>query len=416
VRLFAAYLRSLNPRLPRSVQTLQAGGLANAYGNGLVLPFLFIYLHNVRGIDLGTAGLIVGTNGGVGLVAGPVIGTLIDRVGGRKTLALSLLLLAVGYGLYPFVRVPWHGFAASAIAGIGNGGFWPSQSSLLAGLTTRETRSAAYGVQRAVFNLGIGVGALLGGFVATASDPGTFTVLFLLDAATFVVYAAMLAVVPSPQLAEASPEAPQGGYRDVLRDRVLLGVVALNVVFVTAGFAQFEATFPIFSRNEADVSERVIGLIFLVNVLVILVVQLPVVRLLEGRSRMAALAGMAVLWASTWLIVLAAGAWLEGAAAGALLVVAGMTFALGECVLGPAQSALVADLAPEALRGRYIALLTNSYAVGFIVGPAVGGALLAASASGLWALAAIVLLIAAVGALAMSRRMPADVRVVPSRA
>jgi hypothetical protein len=45
-------LRTYFPPLPRSVQTLQAGGLVNAFGNGAVLPFTFIYLHNVRGIDL----------------------------------------------------------------------------------------------------------------------------------------------------------------------------------------------------------------------------------------------------------------------------------------------------------------------------------------------------------------------------
>ena len=39
MRPLAAYLRSLNPRLPRSVQALQTGGLFNAFGNGLVLPF-----------------------------------------------------------------------------------------------------------------------------------------------------------------------------------------------------------------------------------------------------------------------------------------------------------------------------------------------------------------------------------------
>jgi MFS family permease len=326
------------------------------------------------------------------------------------------VIMALGYAMFPLIRDAWQAFALMAVAGIGNGGFWPSQSSLLAGLTTRETRSTAYGVQRAVFNLGIGVGALIGGLVATTSDPRTFTVLFLLDAATFVAYAATLAAVPAPRAAEESAEGPSGGYRDVLRDRVLLGVVGLNVVYVTAGFAQLEATFPVFARNEVGVSERVIGLIFLVNVLVILVVQLPVVRLLEGRSRMAALAAMAVLWAASWTTVFAAGVWFDAPAAAVLLVVAGMIFAFGECVLGPAQSALVADLAPEGLRGRYIALLTNSYAVGFIVGPALGGALLAASPSGLWVAAAVVLLAAAAGALAMSRRVPADVRLVPSRA
>ena len=51
-----SYLRSLNPQLPRSVQTLQVGGLLNAIGNGLILPFTLIYLHNERGIGLGPPG------------------------------------------------------------------------------------------------------------------------------------------------------------------------------------------------------------------------------------------------------------------------------------------------------------------------------------------------------------------------
>ena len=55
----ASYLRSLNPRLPLPVWLLQIGGLANSFGNGLALPFLVIYLHNVRGFSLGTAGLVV---------------------------------------------------------------------------------------------------------------------------------------------------------------------------------------------------------------------------------------------------------------------------------------------------------------------------------------------------------------------
>lgn len=410
------YLRNLRPGLSRPVWTLEGAVLVNSVGTGMVLPFVMIYLHNVRGIGLATAGLIVATFAAVSFVVTPVAGWIVDARGPRTTLAASLVIMALGYAMFPLIRDAWQAFALMAVAGIGNGGFWPSQSSLLAGLTTRETRSTAYAVQRAVFNLGIGVGALIGGLVATASEPRTFTVLFLLDAGTFVAYAATLAAVPAPRATEALPEAASGGYRDVLRDRVLLGVVGLNVVYVTAGFAQLEATFPVFARNEVGVGERVIGLIFLVNVLVILVVQLPVVRLLEGRSRMAALAAMAVLWAASWTTVLAAGVWFEAAAAAVLLVVAGVIFAFGECVLGPAQSALVADLAPEGLRGRYIALLTNSYAVGFIIGPALGGAVLAASPSSLWAAAAVVLLAAAAGALAMSRRVPADVRLVPSRA
>ena len=63
------YLASLDPRLPRPVWILSLGGLANAIGNGLAFPFLVIYLHNVRGISLGTAGLVLATIGLYAVVA-----------------------------------------------------------------------------------------------------------------------------------------------------------------------------------------------------------------------------------------------------------------------------------------------------------------------------------------------------------
>ena len=177
MHLLRSYLRTLNPPLPTSVRTLQAGALVNALGNGLAYPFLFIYLHNVRGIPLDTAGLIVGTNSAVGLVAGPVVGTMVDRVGGKRTLAVSLWLMAVGFSGYVFVHEPWQGFLASAIAGAGNGGFWPSQSSLIAGLTPQAQRHQAFAMQRVMMNLGIGLGGLAGGLIATTSATADSSVL-----------------------------------------------------------------------------------------------------------------------------------------------------------------------------------------------------------------------------------------------
>src|SRR4029453_13455738 len=81
-----SYLRSLNPQLPRSVQILQLGGLLNAIGNGLILPFTLLSPPNARGIALRTPGLVLGTNAAVSLVAGPIGGALVDRVGAKRML------------------------------------------------------------------------------------------------------------------------------------------------------------------------------------------------------------------------------------------------------------------------------------------------------------------------------------------
>ena len=124
--------------------TLQAGGLVNSFGNGMVIPFMFIYLHNVRGIGLGVAGLVVATHAVVSIVAGPVFGSQIDRFGGKRMLALSLVVLSVGYAAYALVHEPWQGFLVAVVSGIGVGGFWPSQSTLIAGLTPNELRPVTF--------------------------------------------------------------------------------------------------------------------------------------------------------------------------------------------------------------------------------------------------------------------------------
>jgi MFS family permease len=403
-----SFLVSLNPRLPRQVQLLQAGGLMNAFGNGLVVPFLLIYLHNERGIGLGVAGLVLATNAAVSLVAGPVGGALVDRVGGKTMLTAALGFLTLGFLGYAFVGNAWHGFLASAVTGIGNGFFWPAQSTLLAGLTTRAQRSATFAMQRVVMNLGIGLGGVAGGFVASES----FRALFALDALTFLAYAGVLTVfVHDPARREVRAERP-GSYSTVFRHKVFMALMVTNSLYIGAGIAQLEIL-PAFAKNEVGVSERGIGWLFFVNTIVIVLLQLPTTRLAEGRRRVPLLALLGAVSAAAWLLVPASGLWLSGVAAFALLAVAVSVFALGECLHGAVQPTLVVDLADPRLLGRYMAISALSWQVGFMIGPATGGVLLAASPTGLWLVMASVLLLAGLATLALERGLPEALRRVP---
>jgi MFS family permease len=413
VRALASYVRSLNPQLPRAVWLLQAGGLANMFGNGVVVPFLVIYLHNVRGISLGLAGTIAATNGAAALVSGGVAGALADRIGARTTLVAALLVMSVAFSLFPLIHEAWHAFLLNALAGVGSGAFWPSQGTLLSSLTPRESRPAAFAQQRVTMNLGIGLGGLVGGLIATTSNPSSFTLLFLMDAATFLVFALILTRVPSPPREEAPANESHRGYRAVLRDRPFVSFIALNTIFIAASIALFSELFPVFAKNQASVSEREIGLIFFVNTLLIVLLQLPVAKLQEGKRRMSALAVMGVLWAATWLLVLAGGLWLQAGAATALFAVAFAVFALGECLHGTVQGPLVSDLAPRRLLGRYMAMSSSSWQVGFIIGPAVGGFVLQAQPYALWPVATAVCLAGAAWAVVLERSLPGHVRKTP---
>ena len=385
--------------------------MVNAFGNGFVYPFLFIYLHNVRGFALGISGLIVATNAGVALVAGAPGGAAADRFGARRTLAASLALLAAAFALFPLVRSPWHAFCLAALVGLANGVFWPSYHALIAAITPVDRRHAGYALQRVSTNLGFGIGGAFAGLIAVSARPGTFTVLFLIDAATYAGFLALLAVVPGGRAAP-DPSVEEPGYRSVLRNRVFLVLLGLNVVFVTAGYAQLE-TLPVFAKNQAHVSERAIGLVFLVNSLVIVLAQLPVTRLVEGRRRMPTIAAMTIFWAAAWLLVFGAGLWLTALAAAAVIVLAGGIFAVGECLQGPTQQALVADLAPDHLRGRYMALSTSSWSIGWIAGPALGAFVLQQEPLALWPAAAALCLLAGAGALLLEHQLPEVVRHTP---
>jgi predicted MFS family arabinose efflux permease len=296
---------------------------------------------------------------------------------------------------------------------VGNAGFWPSQSALLAGLTAPSRRHAAFALQRVTRNLGIGLGGVVGGLIATTSNPTSFTVLFLLDAATFLVFVGMLAFVPEPVLPEEREALAPSRYADVLRDRVFLGIVLLNILFVSAGYAQFELL-PVFAKNEAGVTEKGIGVIFFVNTLVVVLAQFPLAKALEGRRRMPALAVMCILWAIAWVVVCLGGLWLEAIAAAVAFGLAAVVFGLGECFQGPVQGALVADLAPARLRGRYMAVSTISWDIGFVVGPAIGGFILQSEPLALWPLAAAVCLLAGAGAIVLERDLPREVRLTPA--
>jgi MFS family permease len=404
-------LGRFDPQLPRQVWLLQAGGVVNSFGNGVVLPFLVIYLHDVRGFGLGTAGLAIAVASAAQLAAGIGAGPIIDRFGPRPTLAVGLILQAVGFGLLPLVRHPWHAFVLLAIEGAGSSGFWPSQSTLVARLTPGARRHAAFAQQRLTMNLGIGMGGLAGGLIAHVSNPRTFTVLFLLDAVTFLGYVGMIALIDDPGVEVDETMAP-ASYGAVFRDRTFLGLWGLNFLFVSAGYSLINL-FPQFARDHSHVSEREIGLIFAVNTGVIVLAQLPLSRWIEGKRRMRALALMPALWAVAWLLVDGTGAWLDATPAFIAFAVAAGLLGVGECFHGPAHQALVADIAPAQLRGRYFAVHSLSWGLAGTVGPAAGGFILAAAPFALWPLASAVCVFAVGGALAMERFIPPRLRRIP---
>jgi MFS family permease len=405
-------VRTLDPQLPRPVWLLQLGGVTNSFGNGVVFPFLFIYLHEVRDFSAATSGLVIAVSSAAQLLAGVAAGPIIDGLGARRTLGAGLVLQSIGFGVMPLVRHPWEAFVLMAIEGAGSAGFWPSQSTLLSRLTPATRRHAVFAQQRVTMNLGIGLGGLTGGLIASVANPRTFTVLFVLDGLTFLAYVGVLGLVRDPGTEPATTDEAPASYRSVLRHRTFMALWTLNFLFVAAGYSLLNLM-PQFAKDESHVTETAIGIVFFVNTAVIVVAQLPLSRWLEGRRRMRALALMPASWVVAWLMVELIGWRLETTAAAVALAVAAGLFGLGECFHGPAHQALVADIGPPHLRGRYFAVHSLSWGLGGTAGPAIGGVILGAAPFALWPLAGLVCAGAAAGVLALEPHVPPHLRRIP---
>lgn len=404
------YLRSLDPRLPRDVYVLEAGALVNAFGNGVVLPFLLIYLHNVRGIPFGLAGSAAAVQSAAALASSFLGGTLSDRIGPKRVLMGALVVMTVAFALMPLIRTAWEAFAVYTLWGIGSGSFWPSQSALLAGMTPPARRAPAYALQRLAMNVGVALGGVVAGLIASVAHPGTFTVLFGIDCVTFVGYMVVLARVRAPGLHEGHLG---GSWRVVFRDRVFTAYTLLNAAFMTAAISLVVELLPAFGKNIAHISEKEVGIVFALDAVGVVVFQLPVVKLSEGRRRMRGFALMGALWAASLVAVWAAGEWTRATTAFGILAAAMLVFAVGECLHGAIHAPLSVDLAPPHLTGRYLAAASISWQIGWIVGPAAGGFFLQHRPLLLWPIAAGVNLACAAGALALEPRLPGKVRRTP---
>src|SRR3989440_6209955 len=281
------------------------------FGNGVIGPFLIIYLHNVRGMSFGIAGLVVASNSAAGLVSGFVGGALSDRLGPRRVLTGALIVMAVAFALFPLLRNPWHAFGLNVLVGLGSGSFWPSQSTLLSSLTPRERRHSAFAQQRMTMNLGIALGGLVAGAIARTDRPGTFTFLFLLNTVTFLVFVAVLRLLPPVRVRDEHHE--PGRYADVLRNGTFMSYIVVNVIFIGAGIAVMSELLPPFAKNTAHVSEPAIGVLWFVFAGGVAIGQLPIMKLVEGKRRLRGLALMGVIWAGTFIAVLLGGTWFTGA-------------------------------------------------------------------------------------------------------
>src|SRR5579859_69318 len=177
-----ASLRENLRALPRGAWILFFGTFLNKFGT-FVVPFLAIYMTRL-GYSTAQAGLPIAAYG-VGTLAACLLGgSLADQIGRRKTIVLSMFSAAAAMFCLSQARGLPAIILFSGLAGLTGELYRPASSALLADLVPAGRRVTAYAAYRMAFNAGWAFGPATAGLLAKKS----FTLLFLGDAATSVLY------------------------------------------------------------------------------------------------------------------------------------------------------------------------------------------------------------------------------------
>lgn len=382
--------------LPAWMRWLLVGQFLNATGSLLWL-FLTLYLVQVRGLSLATAGLVVGANG-VGTIVGNLTGgSLGDRFGIRRLLLLALATSAVTCVAVPLAPT-WAIAALVAVRGLAGGATRPLMSATVTSELPPERRREGVALTRSVLNAGTVIGPPLGALLSGHA----FAAVFVVDGATTALLLGLIArFVPHDdvELARATSRAAGTLWSALCRDtrlrRLLLGIVAVD--------ATYRLTYTVLPVQLAQqgVPTVAYGLLVSLNCLLIVAAEAPIALALRDRPAVPVVAAGFGLVGLAYLVL--------GVSPGLVLaVVAMVVLTAGEMLYKPTATAHVADLAPLGMAARYQSAYAAASISGTVVSPVVGGAVYDAAPGLVWPLAGVVAALA--GALLYLSSRTSDTR------
>jgi MFS family permease len=400
LRRGAGVLRAQVGNLPRAFWVLWAGTLINMVGT-MLEPYLALYLVTVREFSLGETGAIVALLGAGSVASQFAGGVLADRVGRRATLSFSTVatgaaILGLGYA-NSMASIA----AAALLVGLTREMYRPASMAVVADVVSPEERPRAFGLLYWAINLGWTFALIAGGALAQRG----FIYLFWVDALTCVGFGLLVwRAVPETRPAHSSGATGGGRFADVFRDRILVAY-AVIVTLYTAVALQGMTTLPLAMRQDG-LGPGSFGLAMAVNGVVVITVQPLLSAWLARRDYVSVLAaGFALVGIGYGLTAAATELWAYAATV--------MVWSLGEVIAAAAILAVVADLAPQQLRGRYSGLHGVAWSLGLLVAPVMGTQLLALGSSVLWLSCLGLALVSAAALLSMGSRIRgrvADVR------
>jgi MFS family permease len=378
----------------------------SGFGSGLVYPFTALFISGDLHLGNPAAAAYFATGAGSATLAAIAAGRLGDRLGVRGPGACGPLLMAAAYALLGTATSLPTVMASAVTEGVGIGLYQMSFVPTVAAAAGPMERQRAFSLRYLAANVGLGTGAALGGLIVTAAHGiGTYRLLYMADAVTFLPIAIAMARLGPRRSAHSGGGTSSSGYRSLLANRRICLLLLIQAVAWVFAFGQLETAVPLALHRAMALSPRLVAYVMGANSLGVVVLQLPMLRLLSRVTDAARLAVGMALWATAFGCAVVASVVPDP---GRLWLVFcfSVLFAAAATTYAASAQPLLVTLVPEHQLPRASALASIARTGGQLTGPVIGVILIDTCPTPLaWGVFAIALTGGAVVALGLHQWM-----------
>jgi predicted MFS family arabinose efflux permease len=370
-----------------------------ALGQFAFFGFFALWAISERGAPATQVGLAYACSA-LAAVGGSLLGGRVsDRIGRQPVIVAGASVQALAPALLLVPDLPiLASYGVLVTMGLSQPVRGTAQRALLADLVADDRREEAFGAFRVVLNAGATLGPVLGAALVSWSWAPLFagiTVAFALSS---------LAALRLPESSRRpTTTGPPPSMLPLLRDRAFLAVFVATIAGWCT-YSAFELLTPISLTQSHGLEPATWGLLYAMNPIVIVVLQLRVTRWTSAASRGARLAAGVLLMGTPYFA-------LEVNDTLAVVVAVLLVVVVGEMLWAPASEALVAGMAPPGLRGVYLGTANAASWAGMALAPAIGlQARAAFGERGMWLLVAAIAVVGAALYLLAARQAQQESR------
>ncbi|BDR52798.1 hypothetical protein KIM372_07050 [Bombiscardovia nodaiensis] len=375
--------------LPIYLRWMLAVDLVCNFGNGLVWPIELLFATHSLGASMSQATLTVTVSSIGSLISHPAIGWLSDKRSSWLAMHLGLVFAILGPVLFAVSLTFPMALLAAFVSGLGMG-TTTAWTSILTQISTSEQKNIVYGINQAEMNLGVGLGAAVGGIVAASRSDFLFRLSFAARGAGFVFVSIALILIErhfalraltrrlSVQAREVQVTAPsssnESGEHSTLNNPrsalVAMALLTTATLFMNIfGYSQFDSGVVTTLISNDRIPRWSLSLIDVVNTFAVVVLNVILLPRLKNGRHMVMLRTVPICWAAAWFLI-DLGLTCNSSLAALTVASIGITvFGFGEVMLGISQPVVAARLAGPRFSGRMFGLLNMAQSLGYVLGP-----------------------------------------------